>query len=169
MLASKWQVPVVATNDVHYLRHEDCHAQDAMLCIATGAKLDNPDRWRMDTDTLFFRSREQMNRIFGDLPEALRNTLQVAEQINVEIEFGKYRLPHFVPPEGLNTDEYFRKLCEEGFARYYPGNPPEARERALLSPKSHKTSGGCAGGAVLQGQLRAGASLLCSNNCSCSR
>ena len=121
--------PLVATNDIHYLRHEDCHAQDAMLCIATGAKLHDPDRWRMDTDTLFFRTREQMNRIFGDLPEALRNTLQVAEQINVEIEFGKYRLPHFEPPDGLSTDDYFRKLCEEGFARYYPGNPPEARER----------------------------------------
>ena len=131
MVKMKDQVgaPLVATNDIHYLRHEDCHAQDAMLCIATGAKLDDPDRWRMETDTLFFRSREQMNRIFGDLPEALRNTLQVAEQINVEIEFGKYRLPHFVPPDELSTDDYFRKLCEEGFARYYPGNPPEARER----------------------------------------
>lgn len=131
MVKMKDQVgaPLVATNDIHYLRHEDCHAQDAMLCIATGAKLDNPDRWRMETDTLFFRSREQMNRIFGDLPEALRNTLHVAEQINVEIEFGKYRLPHFLPPDELSTDEYFRQLCEEGFARYYPGNPSEARER----------------------------------------
>ncbi|MCH2100710.1 MAG: DNA polymerase III subunit alpha [Planctomycetes bacterium] len=121
--------PLVATNDVHYLRHEDCHTQDAMLCIATGAKIDNPDRLRMEADTLFFRSREQMNRIFSDIPEALRNTVQVAEQINVEVEFGKYRLPHFVPPDKLSTDDYFRKLCEEGFARYYPGNPLEARER----------------------------------------
>lgn len=121
--------PLVATNDVHYLRHEDCHAQDALLCIATGAKIDNPDRWRMDTDTLFFRSREQMNRIFSDLPEALRNTMTVADQIDLKFEFGKYRLPHFEPPDELGTDEYFRQLCEEGFARYYPGNPTEARER----------------------------------------
>lgn len=121
--------PLVATNDIHYLRHEDCHAQDALLCIATGAKIDDPDRWRMDTDTLFFRSREQMNRIFGDLPEALRNTVHVADQIDVQLEFGKYRLPHFEPPDQLTTDEFFRKLCEEGFTRYYPGNPTDARER----------------------------------------
>lgn len=131
MVAMREQVgaPLVATNDIHYLRHEDCHAQDAMLCIATGSKIHDPDRWRMDTDTLFFRSREQMNRVFGDLPEALRNTMTVAEQINVEIEFGKYRLPHFVPPDGKSNEQYFRELCEEGFARYYPNPTPEARER----------------------------------------
>jgi DNA polymerase-3 subunit alpha len=121
--------PLVATNDIHYLRHEDCGAQDALLCIHTGAKLDDPNRWRMDTDTLFFRTREQMNQIFGDMPEALRSTQIVADQVNVEFEFGKYRLPKFDPPNGSHPVEYFRKLCEEGFASFYPGNPDVARKR----------------------------------------
>jgi DNA polymerase III subunit alpha len=128
-MVKRVDAPLVATNDIHYLRHEDCNAQDALLCIHTGSKIDDPDRWRMDTDTLFFRTREQMNRIFGDLPEALRNTVEIAEQIDVEIEFGKYRLPLFDPPDGSSSDEYFRNLCEDGFLKLYPGNPTIARER----------------------------------------
>ncbi|HEX9793149.1 MAG TPA: DNA polymerase III subunit alpha, partial [Planctomycetota bacterium] len=121
--------PLIATNDIHYLRHEDCNAQDAMLCIHTGSKRDDPTRWRMDTDTLYFRNREEMNRIFSDLPEALRNTGLVAEQVDVQIELGKHRLPRFTPPEGRSPGDYFRELCEAGFARCYPGNPAVARER----------------------------------------
>jgi len=121
--------PLIATNDIHYLRHEDCHAQDALLCINTGSKIDDPDRWRMDTDTLFFRTRQEMNRVFEDLPEALRNTLTVADQIDVNLDYGGYRLPVFTPPEGITTDNYFRTLCEAGFSKRYPGNPTEARER----------------------------------------
>jgi DNA polymerase III subunit alpha len=128
-MVKRVDAPLVATNDIHYLRHEDCNAQDALLCIHTGSKIDDPDRWRMDTDTLFFRTREQMNRIFGDLPEALRNTVEVAEQVNVEIEFGKYRLPLFDPPDGSSSDDFFRRLCEQGFVERYPGNPTVARER----------------------------------------
>lgn len=128
-MVKRVDAPLVATNDIHYLRHEDCNAQDALLCIHTGSKLDDPNRWRMDTDTLFFRTREQMNQIFSDLPEALRNTQVVADQVNVEFEFGNYRLPRFDPPDGSTPEEYFRKKCEEGFARFYPGNPEVARER----------------------------------------
>jgi DNA polymerase III subunit alpha len=128
-MVNRVDAPLVATNDIHYLRHEDCNAQDALLCIHTGSKLDDPNRWRMDTDTLFFRTREQMNHIFSDMPEALRNTQVVADQVNVEFEFGNYRLPIFDPPDGSKPVEYFRKLCEEGFARFYPGNPEEARKR----------------------------------------
>ena len=121
--------PLVATNDIHYLRHEDCHTQDALLCLHQNAKIHDPDRWRMDTNTLFFRSREQMNKIFSDLPEALGNTLQVAEQVHVEIELGRHRLPVFVPDDGGSPEQLFRELCEDGFAARYPGNPAEARER----------------------------------------
>ena len=128
-MVNRVDAPLVATNDIHYLRHEDCNAQDALLCIHTGSKLDDPKRWRMDTDTLFFRTREQMNHIFSDLPEALRNTQVVADQVNVEFEFGNYRLPKFDPPDGSTPVEYFRHLCEEGFSRFYPGNSEEARKR----------------------------------------
>ncbi|MGB0685087.1 MAG: DNA polymerase III subunit alpha [Planctomycetota bacterium] len=121
--------PLIATNDIHYLRHEDCAAQDAMLCLHTNSTLDDPNRWRMDTDTLYFRKREEMNRIFSDLPEALRNTLAVAEAIDVELEMGRLRLPVFQPDDGSSPEDCFRRLCEEGFARLYPGDEGEARER----------------------------------------
>ncbi len=128
-LRSRVDAPLVATNDIHYLRHEDCRAQDALLCIHTGAKLDDPKRWRMETETLFFRTREDMHRIFGDLPEALRNTIQVAEQVDLSLELGRHRLPRFEPPDGSSPEDYFRRLCEEGFARCYPEQPGQARER----------------------------------------
>ncbi len=128
-LQQRLGAPLIATNDIHYLRHEDCQVQDTLLCIHTGARREDPDRWRMDTDTLYFRTREEMNRIFADLPEALRNTLEVAEQVDLSLELGKYRLPRFEPEDGSSPEEMFRRLCEEGFARLYPGNPPEARQR----------------------------------------
>jgi len=127
--------PLIATNDIHYLRHEDCAAQDAMLCLHTNSTLDDPNRWRMDTDTLYFRKREEMNRIFSDLPEALRNTLAVSESINVELEIGRLRLPIFAPDDGTTPEDCFRRLCEEGFRRYYPGDRGEARERMEFEMK----------------------------------
>lgn len=128
-LKGAMNAPIIATNDIHYLRHEDCSAQDAMICLNTGARLDDPDRWRMDTDTLYFRSREEMNRIFSDLPEALRNTQVVADKIDVELEIGRLRLPVFKPDDGGTPEQLFRDLCESGFAHFYPGNPEEARQR----------------------------------------
>lgn len=128
-LQGAMNAPLIATNDIHYLRHEDCAAQDAMICLNTGARLDDPDRWRMDSDTLYFRSREEMNRIFSDLPEALRNTQLVADRIDVELEIGRLRLPVFEPEDGTTPDQLFRQLCEKGFAQFYPGNPEEARKR----------------------------------------
>lgn len=128
-LKGAMNAPLVATNDIHYLRHEDCAAQDAMICLNTGSRLADPDRWRMDTDTLYFRKREEMNRIFSDLPEALRNTQLVADKINVELEIGRLRLPVFKPDDGGNPEQLFRNLCEKGFAHFYPGNPEEARKR----------------------------------------
>ena len=128
-MRSQVDVPLVATNDIHYLRHEDCKAQDALICLNTGARISDPGRWKMDTDTLYFRSAAEMHRIFGDLPEALATTLRVAEMVNVEIELGKPRLPVFLGPDGRPPEALFREQCELGFARCYPGNPAEARER----------------------------------------
>ncbi len=121
--------PLVATNDIHYLRHEDCMAQDALICLHTGARLKDPDRWRMNTDTLYFRSRAEMNRIFADLPEALANTQRVADMVDVRMDLGKPRLPVFPAADGRAPEELFRELCEAGFTRCYAGAPQEARER----------------------------------------
>ena len=131
MMRMKDQVdlPVVATNDVHYSRHEDCSLQDALLCLGTGGKYADPNRWSFDTDTLFFRTREEMNRVFQDLPEALRNTIDVADQINVELEIGRLRLPAFTPEDGRTSEAMFRDLCEQGVRRLYPEETAEVRER----------------------------------------
>ncbi|MCP4770281.1 MAG: DNA polymerase III subunit alpha [Planctomycetes bacterium] len=128
-LQGQMNAPLIATNDIHYLRHEDCAAQDAMICLNTGSRLDDPDRWRMDSDTLYFRTREEMNRIFSDIPEALRNTQLVADQVNVELEIGRLRLPVFTPEDGRTPEQLFRELCERGFKELYPEATQEARER----------------------------------------
>ena len=122
-------VPLVATNDIHYLRHEDCAVQDVLLCINTGAKRSDEKRFKMDTDTLFFRTREQMGRIFHDLPESLRATVEVAERVGLEIEFGKYHLPVFDPKDGRSPDVLFDALCDEGLVTRYGPDHARARER----------------------------------------
>ena len=121
--------PLVATNDIHYLRHEDCAAQDALICLGTGARISDPNRWRMNTDTLYFRTRQEMNRIFHDLPEALASTMRVAETVDVRLETEGLHLPVFSTGNEQSPDMLFRELCEQGFARHYPAATPEARER----------------------------------------
>jgi len=121
-------IPLVATNDIHYLRHEDCAAQDVLLCINTGARRSDEGRFKMDTDTLFFRTREEMGHTFRDLPESLVQTMVVAEQVNLEVEFGNYHLPIF-DPVGETPSEMFDRLCDEGLALLYPNDAGEARKR----------------------------------------
>ena len=122
-------IPLVATNDIHYLRSEDCHTQDVLLCINTGAKRADEKRFKMDTQTLFFRTREEMAHEFRDLPTTVTATLDVAEQVGLEIEFGKYHLPIFDPADGGTPDDLFDRLCDEGLVhRYGPGHE-KARER----------------------------------------
>ncbi len=122
-------VPLVATNDIHYLRHEDCAAQDVLLCINTGAKRSDEKRFKFDTDTLFFRTRTEMGEIFRDLPAALTATLDVTDQVDVNIEFGKYHVPVFHPDTNETADALFDRLCEAGLARFYGTEHVAARAR----------------------------------------
>jgi len=129
-------IPLVATNDIHYLRHEDCEAQDVLLCINTGAKRAEQKRFKLDTDTLYFKSRAEMGEMFHDLPEALAATMDVADQTELRIEFGTYHLPVFEPSRGgseagagKSADELFDELLERGFERIYGRDQREARER----------------------------------------
>ncbi len=128
-------IPLVATNDIHYLRHEDCAVQDVLLCINTGAKRSDEKRFKMDTDTLFFRTAAEMSEVFRDIPEAVRNTLDVAEQVDLEIEFGKYHLPVFSTGAGETPDELFDRLCEEGLRRLYPPEAGSGARERLASEK----------------------------------
>ena len=122
-------IPLVATNDIHYLRHEDCQAQDVLLCINTGAKRAEEKRFRFETDSLYFKTRAEMADMFRDLDHAVRASVDVAEQVGVEIEFGKYHLPVFRPDDGGGADELFDRLLEEGLRRLYGPGHEAARAR----------------------------------------
>jgi len=122
-------IPLVATNDIHYLRHEDCAAQDVLLCINTGAKKADEKRFRFDTDSLFFKTRAEMADMFRDLPDSIRGTMDVAEQVDLEIEFGKYHLPIFRSGDGEEPEVLFNRLLEDGLARSYGTDNTAARER----------------------------------------
>ncbi|MBE0428871.1 MAG: DNA polymerase III subunit alpha [Thermoleophilia bacterium] len=137
-LSRRAGVPLAATNDVHYLRHEDAASHDALLCIQTGSTLDDPKRlkFRKDTDSeelceeFYLKSAAEMALAFPGNPEALAGTLQIAERCDVSMEFGKLLLPEFEVPRDSDADSYLRRLCEEGLASRYPdGESPEARER----------------------------------------
>ena len=122
-------IPICATNDIHYLREEDCQAQDVLLCINTGAKRSDEKRFKFETDTLYFKTREEMGHMFRDLPQSLKATMDVAEQVDVPIEFGKYHLPIFTPDTNETADQVFDRLLEEGLARLYGRDHTAARER----------------------------------------
>jgi len=134
-ISGRTGIPLVATNDIHYLRHEDCATQDVLLCINTGAKRSDEKRFKMDTDTLFFRTAEEMAHVFRDLPGSVRATLDVAEQIDLQLEFGSYHLPQFPSADGTQPDVLFDRLCDEGLLmRYGPGHGA-ARERLEYEKK----------------------------------
>ena len=123
-------IPLVVTNDAHYLRREDAEMQDTLMCIQMGKTVDDPNRLRMETSELYVKSTEEMTALFPDYPEAVENTVKIAELCNMDFQFGVHHLPEFKLPEGYTDgDAYFQKLCEEGFARRYPGAPAEYRER----------------------------------------
>ena len=123
-------IPLIATNDAHYLRREDAEMQDILMCIQTGKTLDDPNRMKFETQEFYVKSEEEMASLFPNCPEALENTAKIADMCNVEFEFGKYHLPHFQLPEGwTDGDAYFEKLCMDGFRWRYPAEPPEYLEK----------------------------------------
>jgi DNA polymerase III subunit alpha len=140
-LAEKRGVPTVATGDVHYLRHEDARAHEALLCIQSGDSLKNPNRWRFETDHFYFKTPEEMAADFPGREDALRRTLEVAERCNVEIELGRILLPRFDTPDGKDAFEYLVELVEAGAAKRYGTVTPELRERLRFELKTIKEMG----------------------------
>ena len=129
-LAAQVGRPLVATNDVHYLRHEDASSHDALLCIQTGSTLLDANRLKFQGDQFYLKNAEEMAQAFPDVPEALASTLEIAERCNVTMEFGKLLIPGFETPDGSDGDSFLRRLCEEGLARRFPeGESSELRER----------------------------------------
>ena len=123
-------IPLVVTNDAHYLTREDASMQDTLMAIQMGKTVDDPSRMRFETKEFFIKSEEEMAALFPEYPEAVENTARIAEQCEVEFEFGKYHLPEFKLPEGCTDgDVYFQQLCDQGFARRYPQAPEGYRAR----------------------------------------
>lgn len=129
-LGERSGLPLVATNDCHYLRAEDSEAHDVLLCIQTGKTIFDEERMRFGSDQMYFKSPEEMARLFSDVPEACANTLEIAEKCNVQLEFGKMHLPHFPIPGGYEgADEYLRDLASKGLAERYGLPSPEVAAR----------------------------------------
>ncbi|MCZ8513428.1 DNA polymerase III subunit alpha [Paenibacillus filicis] len=128
-------IPLIATNDVHYVREPDHAVQDILICIGTGKTVEDKERLQFHTSQLYLKSAEEMERLFPHVPEALANTLAVAERCNLELEFGRSILPRFEPiPDGQTAGAYLAELCRSGLERRYAPSEewrrPEWRSRA---------------------------------------
>ena len=125
-LARETGLPLVVTNDAHYLRKEDARMQEVLMCIQMGVTLDDPNRkLEFETEEFYLKSEEELRQLFPNCDEAFENTAKIAERCNVEFVFNEYHLPSFPVPEGYTNEEYFRKLCMDGFRERYE-NPPES-------------------------------------------
>ena len=127
-------IPIVATNDTHYVRKEDAPYQDILICIHTNTDINDDSRLKMSDDSYFIKSQEEMVSLFSDLPEAITNTEDIANQCKIELDFSMLRLPEYTPPDNLGSKEYLKQLCETGLIQRY-GNPSDAlRERLSYDP-----------------------------------
>ena len=125
-LARELEIPLVATNDAHYLKREDSYNHEVLLCIQTGKRMSDVDRMRFDTDELYVKSQEEMIEYFESFPDAIENTVKIANKCNVEFEFGNTILPNYDVPKEFNTHfDYLKKLCDEGIEKRYGKNPSE--------------------------------------------
>ncbi len=128
-LARETGLPLIVSNDAHYLRKSDAKMQDVLLCVQTGKTVDDPNRMRFQTEEFYLKSEEEMLTLFPGCREALENTQRIADRCNVEFVFNEYHLPSFPVPEGYTNEEYFWKLCTDGFRERYENPPVEYRER----------------------------------------
>ena len=129
-LAKEFDLKIVCTNDLHYVRREDAAAQDVLLCIQTVTTVDDPNRMRFPNDEFYLKSPEEMAALFPDCPEALTNTEEIAKRCNVKLQFGKFLLPEFHPiPDGLDAKGYLRQLCMEALPQRYPNADAKIKER----------------------------------------
>ncbi len=128
-LARETGLPLVVTNDAHYLRKEDAQMQDILLCIQTGKTVDEENRMRFATEEFYLKSEEELKELFPNCPEAFENTVRIADRCNLEFTFHEYHLPSFPIPEGYTNESYFRELCLNGFRERYSAPPQEYLDR----------------------------------------
>jgi len=129
-LARKLDIPLVATNDAHYLKKEDAYNHEVLLCIQTGKRMSDEDRMKFDTEELYIKSPEEMIDYFKAFPDAIENTVKIAEKCNVEFEFGHTILPNYEVPEGYETHyDFLEDLCKKGMVKRYGENIPEEYQK----------------------------------------
>ena len=142
-LSQKLNIPIVATNDAHYLKKEDYYNHEVLLCVQTGKRMTDSDRMSFSTNDFYIKSPEEMEEYFANVPQALENTVKIAEKCNVEFEFGNTILPNYdVPPEFETHYDYLRKLSKDGMQKRYGDSiPKEIQEREEYELSVIKTMG----------------------------
>ncbi len=128
-ISQELKIPLVATNDVHYLSRSNARVHEALLCIQTQTTLQDEKRMRFATDEFYFKSPQEMKEAFKDIPEAIRNSLEIAGRCNLELDFSQVHLPKYELPENKSKEDFLMERCEEGLKEKYPDAGPEIRER----------------------------------------
>lgn len=128
-MSGDMSIELVATNDVHYLERAHSRAHEALLCIQTQNTLDDPKRMKFQTDEFYFKAADIMKRSFVEVPRAISNTIQITEKCNLELDFEKAYLPHYVPPEGKDREKYLVELCRDGLKKKYGAITDDVRKR----------------------------------------
>ncbi len=128
-MSKDMELPLVATNDCHYINRQDAYAHEVLLCIQTGTTIDDPGRMRFSSDDYYFRSTEEMENLFKDHPEAISNTVEIAERCNLEIQLGQPHLPHYEVPQSYTLDGYLEELSRQGIKTRYPKITSKIEER----------------------------------------
>ncbi|HEX8710380.1 MAG TPA: DNA polymerase III subunit alpha [Terracidiphilus sp.] len=134
-LEKELEIPLVLTNDSHYLCGEDSHAHDVMLCVQTGAKIHDADRFRFDSDQFFVKSADEMARLFPDAPGILARTMEVAERCNFKLSKVDNPFPEFAVPEGHTIDSYFEQVCREGLRKRFDTSVRQLESRGVQRAK----------------------------------
>ena len=140
-MSKELDIPLVATNDVHYTYVEDAQPHDILLCLQTGKKLADEDRMRYEGGQYYVKSEEEMKGLFPYAWEAVENTQRIADRCHVEIEFGNYKVPHYEVPEGYDSWTYLNKLCRDGMAERYPEDDGTLQKRLEYELDIIKTMG----------------------------
>ena len=128
-MSAELDIPLVATNDLHYILKEEARFQDLLMCIGTNSTILDEKRKKMADDGFYMKSPEEMADMFKDVPQAIENTHKIADMCNLELEFGRLHLPEIEIPEGMTPFQYVEDLCRKGMAKFYPEITPEIEER----------------------------------------
>jgi DNA polymerase-3 subunit alpha len=118
-MSKKYSIGLVATNDCHYVEPKEAFMHEVLLCIQTATTLEDPKRMKLQTEEFWFKDEKAMRKLFPDLPDAIENTIKVADMCNLELDFSKHYLPNYIPPQGYTQSTYLRKLCEDGLKDRY--------------------------------------------------